>query len=115
MSIQQNQQDIASAEAALIALGPLTSANFDKALAQLVLRKNAQQDLVQSEMNQFFTNGFSLISQIQSDSTQTDKTILVSQYLRTFAEYIATQTQALQADNSTVSAIVDAIAPMPTS
>jgi hypothetical protein len=115
MSIQQNQTDIANATAALIALGPLTEANFDQALAQLVIRKNAQQDLVQSEINQFFTNGFDLISQIQSDSSQTDKTILVSQYLRKFAEYIATQTQALQAANSTVSAIVDAIPPMPTS
>src|SRR5712692_12127954 len=113
MSIQQNQQDIANAESALIAIGPLTSANFDQALAQLVIRKNALQDLTQSEINQFFTNGFALISQIQSDSSQTDKTILVSQYLRTFAEYIAKQTQVLQTTNTTVSAIVDAIAPMP--
>lgn len=113
MTIQQNQTDIANAEAALIALGPLTAANFDQALVQLVIRKNAQQDLVQSQINQFFSDGFSLVSQVQSDSSQTDKTILVSQYLRKFAEYVATQTQALQATNPTVSAIVDAIVPMP--
>lgn len=113
MTIQQNQTDIANAEAALIALGPLTAANFDAALVQLVIRKNAQQDLVQSQLNQFFTNGFSLISQIQSDSSQTDKTILVSQYLRTFAEYITTQTQALEAAHPNVKAIVDNIPPMP--
>jgi hypothetical protein len=114
MTIQQNQADIAAAEAALIALGPLTEANFDQALAQLVIRKNALQDLAQSQINQFFSDGFSLVSQVQSDSSQTDKTILVSQFLRTFAEYICTQTQALEATNSTVSAIVDAIPPMPT-
>jgi hypothetical protein len=111
MTIQQNQADIASATAALEALG-LTDANFTPALTQLVILQAAQQDLVQSQQNQFFTDGFNIVSQVQSDSLQTDKTIWVSEYLRTFAEYIATQTQALQATNSTVSAIVDAIPPM---
>ena len=112
MTLQQDQQDIADAEAALTALGPLTAANFDQALALLRKRKNAQDDIKKYQNNQFYPDAFNLISQVQNAVAQTDKVVLISQYLRTYAEYIATQTQALQATHPTVKSIVDAITPM---
>jgi hypothetical protein len=110
--LQQDQQDIADAEAALLALGPLTQANFDQALKLLRKRKNAQDDMAKIQANQFSADGFNLISQVQNASAQTDKVVVISQFLRQFAEYIATQTQTLEATHSTVKSIVDAILPM---
>ncbi len=111
MSLQQDQQDIADAEAALATLG-LSPANFGAALQQLVKRRNAQQDIQKIQQNQFAPDGFNLINQVQNANAQTDKVVVISQFLRAFAEYIATQTQALEATHSTVKSIVDAIAPM---
>jgi hypothetical protein len=112
MSLQQDQQDIADAEAALVALGPLTSANFDQALVLLRKRKNAQQDIQKYQNEQFRPDAFNLINQIQTAPAQTDKVTVISQFLRTFAEYAATQTQSLESTHSTVKSIVDAITPM---
>jgi len=112
MTIQDDQTAIANAEAALVALGPLTSANFDQALAQLRIRKQAQDDIKKYQNNQFYPDAFNLISQVQSASAQTDKVVLISQFLRTFAEYVATQTQALEPTHPTIKSIVDAIPPM---
>jgi len=112
MSLQQDQQDIADAEAALVALGPLTSANFDLALVQLMKRRNAKQDIQKIQQNQFSPDGFDLINLVQTSSAQIDKVVVISQFLRVFAEYIATQTQSLQGTHPTVKSIVDAIPPM---
>lgn len=112
MTLASDQQDIADAEAALQALGPLTSANFDQALVLLRKRRNAQDDIKKIQSNQFYPDAFNLIGQVQSANAQTDKVVLISQFLRTYAEYIATQTQSLQATHPTVKSIVDAIAPM---
>ena len=111
MTIQQDQQDIASAEAALTALGPLNSSNFDQALVLLRKRKNAQDDIAKIQQNQFYPDAFNLISQVQN-AAQGDKVVTISQFLRQFAEYVATETQSLEATHSTVKAIVDAIPPM---
>ncbi len=111
MSLQQDQQDIADAEAALASLG-IAPANFNAALTQLVKRRNAQQDIAKIQQNQFYPDAFNLISQVQSANAQTDKVVVISQFLRTFAEYTATQTQALQGTYSTVPTIVDHIPPM---
>lgn len=112
MTLQQSQQDITDAETALAALGPLTSANFDQALVLLRKRKNAQDNIATIQKNQFYPDAFNLISQVQSAQAQTDKVVVISQFLRTFAEYVATQTQALEPTHSTVKSIVDAMAPM---
>jgi hypothetical protein len=111
MTLQQDQQDIADAEAALQAIG-ISPANFGPALVQLVKRRNAQQDIQKIQANQFASDGFNLINQVQNANAQTDKVVVIAQFLRTFAEYIATQTQALEATHSTVKSIVDAIPPM---
>lgn len=111
MSLQQDQQDIADATAALQGLG-LTQPNFAQALAQLVKLRNAQQDIQTIQKNQFYPDAFNLISQVQNTPAQTDKVVVISQFLRTFAEYVATQTQALEPTHSTVKSIVDAILPM---
>ncbi|HEX9502872.1 MAG TPA: hypothetical protein VF974_00935 [Patescibacteria group bacterium] len=112
MTLQSDQQDIADAEAALVALGPLSSSNFDQALVQLRKRKQAQDDIAKIQGNQFSTDGFNLISQVQTAGAQTDKVVVISKFLRTFAEYIATETQALEGTHPTVKSIVDAIPPM---
>ncbi len=110
-STQQDQQAITDAETALAALGTLTPANFDQALVLLRKRKNAQDHIATIQQNQFYTDAFNLISQVQN-AVQGDKVVVISQFLRTFAEYIATQTQALESTHSTVKSIVDAILPM---
>lgn len=109
--LQQDQQDIADAEAALVALGPLSASNFDQALKLLRKRKNAQDDIATIQKNQFYPDAFSLVASIQR-SSGTDQNVVASQFLRQFAEYIATQTQSLEATHATVKSIVDAIAPM---
>jgi len=113
MTLQQDQQDIADAEAALASLG-LSQANYNQALAQLVKRRNALQDIQKIQQNQFYSDAFNLISQVQNASAQTDKVVAISQFLRSFAEYVATQTQSLEATHSTIKSIVDAIGPMGT-
>lgn len=112
MTIQDDQTAIANAEAALTALGPLSATNFDQALVLLRQRKNAQDDIKKYQNNQFYPDAFGLIGQIQAAQAGSDKVVLISQFLRTYAEYIATQTQALEATHSTVKSIVDAIQPM---
>lgn len=112
MTLQDDQTAIANAEAALTALGPLSASNFDQAFQQLVIRHNAQQDIKKYQNNQFYPDAFNLISQVNSAQAGSDKVVLISQFLRTYAEYIATETQALEATHSTVKAIVDAIPPM---
>jgi hypothetical protein len=112
VSLQQDQQDIIDAEAALVALGPLSSANFDQALVQLAKRRAAQLDIKKYQNEQFRPDAFNLISQVQNAAAQTDKVSVVSLFLRTFAEYTATQTQALEATHPTVKSIVDAMQPM---
>lgn len=111
MSLQQDQQDIADATTALQSLG-LTQPNFTPALQQLLKLRNAQQDIQKIQQNQFYPNAFDLISQVQNASAQTDKVVLIAQYLRQFAEYIATQTQALQGTHATIVDIVNNIPPM---
>jgi hypothetical protein len=114
MTLASDQQDIIDAEAALVALGPLTAANFDQALVLLAKRRNAQQDIKKYQNEQFRPDAFNLIGQVQSASAQTDKVTVISLFLRSFAEYIATQTQVLEPTHNTVKNIVDAIAPMGT-
>lgn len=111
MTIQQDQQDIQDAEAALQALG-LAPANFASALTQLVKRRNAQQDIQKYQNEQFRPDASNLIGQVQSAQANIDKISIISQFLRTFAEYVATQTQALEGTHATVKSIVDAIPPM---
>lgn len=111
MTLQQDQQAIQQAEAALAALGPLTSATFDQAFQLLVQRKNAQDDIKKYQTNQFYPDAFNLVSQAQN-AGQGDKVVTISQFLRQFAEYVATQTQSLEPTHSTVKSIVDAIPPM---
>jgi len=111
MTIQQDQQDIADAEAALQSMG-LAPANFNQALQQLVKRRNAQQDIQKYQSEQFRTDASNLIGQVQNTPANLDKLSTASQFLRTFAEYVATQTQALQGTYSTIKDIVDHIAPM---
>lgn len=111
MTLQQDQQDIAQAEAALTALGTLNSSNFDQAFQLLRKRKNAQDDMQKIQSNQFYPDAFNLISQAQN-AGQGDKVVTISQFLRQFAEYVATQTQSLEPTHSTVKSIVDAIPPM---
>lgn len=112
MSLQQDQQDIADAEAALVALGPLSSANFDQALVQLAKRRAAQIDIQKYQNEQFRPDAFNLINQIQATTAGSDKISVISLFLRKFAEYAATQTQALEPTHPTVKSIVDAIPPM---
>jgi superfamily I DNA and/or RNA helicase len=109
MSLQQEQQDVIDAEAALIALGALSANNFNQAHQLLKKRKNAQDNINTIQSNQFHLDAFNLIDQIQNRATQT---VVISQFLRTFAEYIATQTQALQGTHPTIKDIVDNIVPM---
>jgi len=111
MTLAQDQQDIADAEAALATLG-LSPASFGAALQHLVKRRNAQLDMQKIQQSQFSPDGFNLINQVQNAQAQTDKFVVISQFLRTFAEYIATQTQALEATHPTIKSIVDAISPM---
>jgi hypothetical protein len=112
MSLQQEQQDVIDAEAALIALGALSADNFNQAHQLLKKRKNAQDNINTIQSNQFHPDAFNLINQIQNKAAQTDKVVVISQFLRTFAEYIATQTQALQGTHPTIKDIVDNIIPM---
>src|SRR2546429_6051724 len=112
MTLQSSQQDIADAQAALATLGAITPSNFDQARVQVQKWRNAQIDIAKIQANQFSTDGFNLISQVQTANAQTDKVVVISQFLRTFAEYIATQTQALEGTHPTVKSIVDAIPPM---
>lgn len=112
MTLQDDQQIIQQTEASLTALGTLTSANFDQALQLLAKRRNAQLDIQKYQNNQFYQDAFNLISQVQNAAAQTDKVVLISQFLRQFAEYIATQTQSLEATHPTVKSIVDAIPSM---
>lgn len=111
MTLQQDQQDIADAEAALQAMG-IPPANFGPALTQLVKRRNAQQDMQKIQQNQFSTDGFNLISQVQNTPANIDKVVTVSQFLRQFAEYVAGQTLTLQAQYQDAKTIVDHIPPM---
>jgi hypothetical protein len=112
MSLQQDQQDIADAEAALVALGPLNASNFDQALVQLAKRRAAQLDIQKYQNEQFRPDAFNLINQIQSAIASSDKVSVISLFLRKFAEYSATQTQALEPTHPTVKSIVDAMPPM---
>lgn len=112
MTLQQDQQDIAQAEAALTALGTLNSSNFDQALQLLRKRKNAMDDIAKIQQNQFYPDAFNLISQVQAAQAGSDKVVLISQFLRQFAEYVATQTQTLEKTNTAVKSIVDNIPPM---
>ena len=112
MSLASSQQDIIDAQAALVALGPVTPSNFNQVLAQVTKWRNAQIEIAKIQGNQFYPDAFSLISQVQAAPAQTDKTVLISQFLRTFAEYITTETQILQTTHPTVKGIVDAIPPM---
>ncbi len=112
MTLQQDQQIIQQTEASLTALGTLSSSNFDQALQLLVQRHNAQQDILKYQNEQFRPDASNLIGQVQNAQANTDKISVISQFLRTFAEYIATQTQALEPTHSTVKSIVDAIVPM---
>jgi len=112
MTLQQDQQTIQQAEASLIALGTLSSANFDQALQLLVQRHNAQQDIAKYQNNQFYPDAFNAISQVQNAGAQSDKIVLISQFLRQFAEYITTQTQTLEKTHTTVKTIVDNMPPM---
>jgi hypothetical protein len=112
MTIQDDQQAIANAEAALVALGPLSSSNFNQALTQLIIRRNAQLEIQTLQSKQFNPDAFNLIGQVQAANAQTDKVLVISTFLRTFAEYIATETQALQGAHPTVKEIVDNIPPM---
>lgn len=112
MTLASDQQDIADAQAALQALGPVTPSNFAQVLVQVNKWRNAQDDIKKYQGEQFRPDAFNLIGQVQSAPAQTDKVTVTSQFLRTYAEYIATQTQALQATHPTVKSIVDAIAPM---
>lgn len=112
MSLQSAQQDIIDAEAALVALGPLSSANFDLALVQLAKRRNAQLEIQKYQNEQFRPDAFSLINQIQSAAANSDKVSVISLFLRKFAEYSATQTQALEGTHPTVKSIVDSMPPM---
>lgn len=109
--LQQDQQDVADAEKALAALGSLSSANFDQAFKLLRKRRNALDDIAKIQQEQFYQDAFNLISQAQS-AGQGDKVVIVSQFLRQFAEYIATQTQSLQATYSDIKSIVDHIGAM---
>lgn len=111
MTLQQDQQTIQQAEASLAALGTLNSSNFDQAFQLLVQRHNAQQDMQKIQQNQFYTDAFNLISQAQN-AGQGDKVVTISQFLRTFAEYVAGQTQTLEKTNTTIKSIVDNIPPM---
>jgi ABC-type transporter Mla subunit MlaD len=110
MSLQQDQQDIADAEAALQALG-VSQENYIQILQQLIKRRNALQDIQKIQQNQFHADAFSLISQVQN-AVQSDKVVVLSQFLRQFAEYVAGQTLTLQATYSDMKEIVDNIAPM---
>src|SRR5258708_32729595 len=102
MTLQSDQQDIADAEAALVALGPLSSSNFDQALVQLRKRKQAQDDIAKIHGHQISTDGFNLISQVQPAGAQTDKVVVISKSLRTFAEYIAPEKQPLDGPHRTI-------------
>jgi len=112
VTLASDQQDIIDAETALTALGPLTSANFDQALVLLRKRRNAQDDIAKIQKNQFYPDAFNLIGQVNSAQAGSDKVVLISQFLRTYAEYIATQTQTLEKTYTTVKTIVDNIPPM---
>lgn len=112
MTLQDDQTAIANAEAALTALGPLSASNFDQAFAQLVIRHNAQQDIKKYQNNQFYPDAFNIMNQMQNVASTSDKVVLISQYLRAYAEYIATQTQTLEKTYTTVKSIVDNISPM---
>jgi hypothetical protein len=114
MSLQQDQQDIADAQAALTALGPVTPSNFNQVLVQINKWRNAQIDIQKYQNEQFRPDAFNLINQIQSASAGSDKTSVISIFLRTFAEYIATETKALEGAHPTVKEIVDNIPPMGT-
>ena len=111
MTIQQDQQDIADAEAALTAMG-LTQANYASAFQQLQKRRNAQLDIQKYQNEQFRPDASNLIGQVQNTPASLDKISTISQFLRTFAEYIATQVKALEGTYSTVKDIVDHIPPM---
>lgn len=111
MSLQQDQQDIADAEAALATIG-LAPANFNQALTQLVKRRNAMQDIAKIQQNQFYQDAFNLINQVQNANAGSDKIVVISQFLRSFAEYVATQTEALQATYADIKTLVDHIPPM---
>lgn len=114
MTLASDQQDILDAQTALTTLGPVTPTNFAQVLVQVQKWRNAQIDIQKIQNNQFYPDAFNVISQVQSAPAQTDKVVLISQFLRMFAEYIATQTQALEPTHNTVKLIVDAIPPMGT-
>lgn len=111
MTLQQDQQDIQDAEAALQSMG-LAPGNYGPALTQLIKRRNAQQDIQKYQNEQFRPDASNLIGQVQNAQANIDKISVISQFLRTFAEYIATQTKALEGTYSTVKDIVDHIPPM---
>ena len=111
MRLAQDQQDIIDAQAALATLG-IAPANFTPALQQLLKLRAAQQDITKIQANQFAPDGFNLINQVQSASAQTDKVVVIAQFLRAFMEYGVTQGLALQGTYATVPLIVDHIPPM---
>ncbi|HEX3642894.1 MAG TPA: hypothetical protein VHV10_16535 [Ktedonobacteraceae bacterium] len=114
MSLQSAQQDIIDAQAALLALGTITPSNFDQARVQIAKWNNAQLEIQKYQNEQFRPDAFSLINQIQSAAANSDKVSVISLFLRKFAEYAATQTQALEPTHPTVKSIVDAMGPMGT-
>lgn len=109
MSIQQNQQEIAEAEADLQDLG-ITQDIFAQALQALVKRRNAQQNIKRIQQNQFYDDAFRIINLIHN-TDQGDRVVAVSRKLRLFAEYVAAQVLVLQATYADVETIVDNIPP----
>jgi hypothetical protein len=110
MSLQQDQQDISDAEAALQVLG-VDSAKYAQILQQLIKRRNAQQDMQKIQQNQFHADAYNLISQVQN-AVQSDKVVVLSQFLRTFAEYVVVKALILQETYHDAKTIVDHISPM---
>ena len=103
---------MSDAETALAALGPLSASNFDQAAKLLQKRKSGLDTIGRIQQNQFYPDAFSLISQVQATTAPSDKIVVISQFLRQFAEYTATQTQILEKTYQDVKSIVDHISPM---
>ncbi len=110
---QSTQQDVQTLEATIEALGPLTSANFDQAAQLLQQRKTMINSIAMAQASQFYPDATSAISTLQQSALAgTDRFIGISNFLRTFAEYIAQNAMSLTAGDPKIKSTVDGIKAM---
>jgi hypothetical protein len=105
--MQTDTTTIQEAEAALSAKG-IKVEDFQEVLALLKTRQQALDTIERQQQNQFYGDAFRLLN-VVSKATQPDGVVLISQFLRRFAEHVATQTLTLQEPQKTLKDIVDMI------